>query len=117
MTEKTNEQLQAELEMLQKQNLEKAVAKEKAKLEEESKLEALEKEKKMKESLRAEVEKEYLGKQESRIVDEKIETLKDDKLAGFERFKAGFAERRKKEGFEMTNLPYELMIKKRFGGE
>lgn len=116
MTEQTIEQLNAELEMLKKQNLEKAIADEKAKFAERAKLEELEKEKKMKEILRAEVEKEFLGKQESRIVEEKGTVTLQKDTKDFEMFKENFVKRRKKEGFELTGKPYEEMLIEKFGG-
>jgi hypothetical protein len=117
MTEQTIEQLNAELEMLKKQNLEKAIAEEKAKLAEKAKLEELEKEKKLRESLKIELEKELLGKQESRIVEEKETVTLQKDTKGFEAFKENFVKRRNKEGLGMTGKPYEEALKEKFGGD
>jgi len=101
--------LKAELELLKKQNLELEIKKQKESLAKEIERKNAEETEKLRSDMRAEIEKELLGKTESRIVSEKPETL-NASHDGFEEFKARYVQRQQKLGKDIKGRTYEQLM-------
>jgi len=104
--EKTVEQLQAELERLKKQNLEREIAKEKARIEREEALKKEEEELKLREEIRAEEKSKILEEMATKeeISEEKPETF--EKMEKAEQFKHNMVKK-----YGLTGKTYEDRIR------
>ena len=103
--EKTIEELQAELESLKRVKLEKEIAKEKAALEEEEKLNKEKEAEELRESIRAELMTEMKGK--STVDEPAEEKLSDNTNSEFENFK-----KHMKEKYGLTGEGYESICRR-----